>query len=129
MKKYDNFCAAFQNLQDIYNYQEPYNNVVITGLVGLYEICFEQAWKMMKAILEVHGYEGAATGSPRWIIKTAYQASMITDEMLWLSALQARNNVSHSYNQAVAYDIIRKTRENFYGMFGELKKNIEESWL
>ena len=48
MKKYDNFCAAFQNLQDIYNYQEPYNNVVITGLVGLYEICFEQAWKMMK---------------------------------------------------------------------------------
>ena len=129
MKKYDNFCAAFQNLQDIYNYQEPYNNVVITGLVGLYEICFEQAWKMMKAILEVHGYEGAATGSPRWIIKTAYQESMITDELLWLSALQARNNVSNSYHQAVAYDIIRKTREDFYGMFGELKKNIEESWL
>ena len=68
MKKYENFCAAFRNLQDIYTYQEPYNNVVITGLVGLYEICFEQAWKMMKAILEIHGYEGAATGSPRWII-------------------------------------------------------------
>lgn len=33
-------------------YDEPYSNVVMTGLVGLYEICFEQAWKMMKEKLE-----------------------------------------------------------------------------
>ena len=39
MKKYDNFCAALTNLQDIYNYEEPYSNVVLTGLVALYEIC------------------------------------------------------------------------------------------
>lgn len=129
MKKYENFCAALKNLQDIYGYQEPYNNVVLTGLVGLYEICFEQAWKMMKAVLEVHGFEGAATGSPRWIIKTAYQASMITDEAIWLAALQARNNVSHSYNQAVALDIVRQTKGNFYDMFCRLKDQIETNWM
>ena len=129
MKKYENFCVALTNLRAVFDYEKPYNNVVLTGMVALYEICFEQAWKMMKAILEIHGYEGASTGSPRWIIKTAYQASMIADETLWLAALQARNNVSHSYNRAVAYDIIRQTKEDFYDMFGELKKNIEESWL
>lgn len=58
MKKYENFCAALENLKDIYAYQEPYSNVVMTGLVGLYKICFEQAWKMMKDVLEQHGYEG-----------------------------------------------------------------------
>ena len=56
MRKYENFCNALSNMKDIYNYEEPYDNVVITGLVGLYEICFEQSWKMMKEILEIHGY-------------------------------------------------------------------------
>ena len=51
MRKYENFCNSLSNMKDIYNYEEPYDNVVITGLVGLYEICFEQSWKMMKEIL------------------------------------------------------------------------------
>ena len=33
---------TLNNLKDIYNYEEPYENVVLTGLVALYEICFEQ---------------------------------------------------------------------------------------
>lgn len=129
MKKYENFCFALQNLKDIYRYQEPYDNVIITGLVGLYEICFEQSWKMMKDILETHGYTGAATGSPKLIIKTAYQASMLRNEELWLAALKARNNVAHSYNQAVALDIINQTKEHFYELFCELKKTVEENWI
>lgn len=48
MKKYENFCLALKNLKDIYEYEEPYNNVTLTGLVSLYGICFEQSWKMMK---------------------------------------------------------------------------------
>ncbi len=129
MKKYDNFCAAMANFQDIYLYEEPYDNVIMTGLVGLYEICFEQAWKMMKEILEIHGYEGSATGSPKYIIKTAYQASMIRDEDAWLSALSARNNASHSYNRLVALDIIRQSKSRFYQLFLELKSEVEKNWL
>lgn len=99
MKKFENFQAALRNLKDIYSYQEPYGNVVITGMVGLYEICFEQSWKAMKEILETHGYAEGATGSPRMILKTAYKAGMITDEELWISALVSRNNVAHAYNE------------------------------
>ena len=51
MKKFDKLQAAIHNLKDIYSYQEPYGNVEMTGMVGLYEICFEQAWKAMKEIL------------------------------------------------------------------------------
>lgn len=40
MKKYENFCNALTNLNDIYKYNEPYDNVVLTGPVALYEICF-----------------------------------------------------------------------------------------
>lgn len=113
MKKYENFCASLRNMKEIYNYMEPYDNVVLTGLVGLYEICFEQSWKMMKEILELHGYEEGATGSPKIILKTAYKAGMIKDEELWLQGLQARNNVTHSYNQNIALGIVKMQKKNF----------------
>lgn len=129
MKKYDNFCSALANMKEIYDYEPPYTNVILTGLVGLYEICFEQSWKMMKEILEVHGYEEGATGSPKTILKTAYKAGMIKDEALWLSALQERNNVTHSYNQMIALGIVDAAKTRFYDMFCELKAEITENWL
>lgn len=129
MKKYENFKAALSNLKDIYAYQEPYGNVEIAGMVGLYEICFEQSWKAMKEILEANGYSEGATGSPRTILKTAYKAGMIYDEELWLDALVSRNNVTHAYNQAIAMDIIKQTKEKYYDMFVELEHTIDENWL
>ena len=110
MKKFDNFKAALANLKDVFSYNEPYGNVEIAGMVGLYEICFEQSWKAMKEILENYGYAEGATGSPRGILKTAYKAGMISDEGMWLDALVSRNNVTHAYNQAIAMDIIHHTK-------------------
>ena len=129
MKKYENFCSSLGSMKDIYNYEEPYDNVVLTGLVGLYEITFEQSWKMMKEILQNHGYEEGATGSPKIILKTAYKAGMIKDEELWLRALQARNNVTHSYNQKIALGIVSEAKNEFYKMFVELKEEVENGWL
>lgn len=129
MKKYENFCAALENMKEIYKYNPPYDNVVLTGLVGLYEICFEQSWKMMKEILERHGFEEGATGSPKIILKTAYKANMIQDEKLWISALQERNNVANSYNKSIALDIVTKAKNEFYEMFCGLKREVETRWL
>lgn len=129
MKKYENFSSALLNMKEIYSYEEPYDNVVLTGLVGLFEICFEQAWKMMKEILSDHGYGESATDSPKLILKTAYAAGMIRNEELWLAALQARNNVDHAYNEAVALDIVKAAKSEFYDLFCELKAEIERGWL
>lgn len=128
MKKYENFCNALNNLKDIYGYEEPYDNVILTGLVALYGICFEQAWKMMKEKLTESGYRESATGSPKSILKTAYKAGMIKDEEAWIEALQSRNNVAHAYNQEVALDIIKQTKNIYYEMFESLKTEIEKNW-
>ena len=129
MKKFENFCAALNNLKEIYTYEEPYNTVVLTGLVGLYEICFEQSWKAVKEILFLNGFAESQTGSPRQILKSAYQSGMIHDESLWLEALNSRNNVAHAYNQAIALDIIRSTKDKYYQMFYELHDEINKNWL
>ena len=129
MKKYENFCRSYQNLAEAIVMEPPYNTVTLTGLVGLFEIAFEQSWKMMKEILEYHGYSGSSTGSPRTILKTAYQAGMIHDETVWLKALAARNNVTHSYNKEIAMSIIMESKQYYVKMFADLKETVEKDWL
>lgn len=128
MDKYEQFCLALQNLKDIYDYEEPYTNVILTGLVVLFEICYEKAWKAVKEKLLENGAGEGKTGSPKLILKTAYQMGMIQDEDVWLRALQARNNVAHAYNQAVALEIIKETKAEYYDMFCDLKSEIEKNW-
>ena len=86
-------------------------------------------FKMMKEILEIHGFAEGATDSPKMILKTAYKAGMIKDEELWLSALQERNNVTHSYNRKIAMGIITQAKQKFYKMFCELKEEIDRNWI
>lgn len=129
MKKYENFCRAFHNLKESEKVQPPFDTITLTGLVGLFEITFEQAWKMIKEVLEYHGYEQSNTGSPRSIVKTAYSAGMIDDEETWLMALSARNHVSHSYNEEIALSIVEETRKLYIDMFERLKNTVENRWL
>lgn len=129
MKKYENFVAAFENLKDIYDYSEPYGNVELTGLVGLFEVCFEQSWKAMKEILEANGFSEERTGSPKQILKTAYSAGMIEDEDMWLDAIVSRNNVAHAYNKDIALEIVRNTKDRYFKLFETLVVNLKEDWL
>ena len=126
MKKVDNFLKAFSNLYDIFDYKEPYTNVEITGLVGLYEICFEQSWKAMKEYLLNQGYPEDRSGSPKQILKTAYESGLIENEQGWLDALADRNNVAHAYNEEIALSIIDNTRNKHYQLFEELKVKFSE---
>lgn len=126
---FENFCKSFRNLNDIFDYEEPYGNVEMMGIIWLFKLCFEQAWKAMKEILEAAGYSESQTGSPRQILKTAFAAGLITEEELWLEALASRNNASHAYNQNVALQIIEKTKNVYYPMFAEFRQIAEASWM
>ena len=127
MKKLENFIRALANLEQINAYNEPYSTVELIGMVELYEICFEQAWKAIKELLESRGYAEGKIGSPKLILKTAYSAGVIEDEELWLSALQARNNVADAYNRAMALDIINSAKARYLPMFRLLKQTIEDN--
>lgn len=129
MQKYKNFCKALKNLEEIRRYTEPYGTVELTGMVALYEICFEQAWKAVKEALEVSGRAEGKTGSPKLILKTAYSVGMINDEALWLSALESRNNAAHAYNEAAALNIVSDTKAKYIDMFKTLKAEIEQNWM
>ena len=129
MRKYENFCKALSNLHEGLKLNEPYSVVEQTGIVGLFEICFEQSWKLMKAVLEEHGRFEDKIGSPRAIIKIAYQCNMIKDGEKWLELLESRNILAHTYSDAEAIEIIRKLKTDYFGLFEELRDEIDDRWI
>ncbi len=46
-----------------------------------------------------------------------------------MAALISRNNVAHAYNEAIAMDIIRQTKDKYYEMFVQLEQTIEKDWM
>lgn len=129
MRKYENFCKALSSLHEGLKLNEPYSVVEQTGIVGLFEICFEQSWKLMKAVLEDHGRFEDQIGSPRAIIKIAYQCNMIKDGEKWLELLESRNILAHTYSDAEAVEIIRKLKNDYFGLFEELRDEIDDRWI
>lgn len=128
MRKYENFCKALSNLKEVETKSPPYDTITTAGMVALFEICFEQSWKAIKEILELHGIGEKKIGSPKMIIKQAFEAGIINDETLWLEALTARNNVAHSYNEEIALEIIKTSQEKFIAMFETLREEIDKNW-
>lgn len=129
MRKYDNFCRALANLREGAALEAPYTIVEQTGIVGLFEICFEQAWKLMKAVLEEHGRFEEKIGSPRAIIKTAYQCGMIDDSDGWLELLGSRNLLAHTYSSDQALSVIEKIKSDYLALFEALKAELDAKWL
>lgn len=130
MRKYENFCRALANLKEGATAQAPYTILEQTGLAALFTICFEQSWKLMKEILEYHGRYDERFGSPRAIIKLAYQCGMITNCDSWLELLEARNILSHTYSEEQALIVIHRLKTEFIPIFDELKAEIDrKDWL
>lgn len=129
MKKYDNFCKALANLNEGAELEEPYTVVEQTGIAALFGICFEQAWKLMKEVMEEHGRFEEKIGSPRAIIKVAYQCGMLHNCEGWLELLESRNLLAHTYNEEQALYVIKKVKSDYLALFAELRTELEEKWL
>ena len=129
MKKYDNFSKALKNLKECLKVEEPYSVVEQTGIVGLFQICFEQSWKLMKEVLENHGRFAVRTGSLREIIKIAYQCDMIKNQKAWLEILESRNILAHTYSDEQSLNVIKSIKSDYISVFEELKNELDKRWI
>jgi nucleotidyltransferase substrate binding protein (TIGR01987 family) len=129
VKKYENFCRALANLEEGVKLQEPYTIVEQTGIIRLFEICFQQSWKVIKAVLEEHGRTENRIGSPRAILKLAYQCGMISDSDGWLKLLEARNVLAHTYSDEQSLAVISDLKLEYIELFRKLKAELDENWM
>lgn len=73
--------------------QDLSNDFILSGISRIFAIQFVLAWKVLKELLAYEGVEATRTGSPREIIKQAYQYYPCIQEDVWLDMLSQRNNM------------------------------------
>jgi nucleotidyltransferase substrate binding protein (TIGR01987 family) len=89
------------------------------GLIKAFEFTHELAWNVMKDYFEYQG-KTSIMGS-RDAAREAFQKGMVVDGEGWMDMIQSRNLTSHTYNQNVADEIVKKIMECYCTLFLDLE--------
>lgn len=127
MKKYENYKNNLQVLEKA-DHEDLSNDFIVSGIIDKFMLQFELAWKLMKELLMFEGSRNAATGSPRQIIKTAYQYYSFIDPDVWLQMLAERNRTAHMYDEQAAVQLTEKIIHTYIPVFQQFRKDLEKRY-
>lgn len=123
MKKIDNFISNLEILQKAEN-EDLKNEFIISGIIDKFFIQFELSWKVLKELLRYEGKSAANSGSPREILKAAYEVYDFIDEDVWLDMLKARSDMTHIYDGDAAKRLVNDILYRYIPEFVKLRENI-----
>ncbi|KJS81345.1 MAG: nucleotidyltransferase [Peptococcaceae bacterium BICA1-8] len=121
-QRFSNFKKATMQLTEFIEKVEL-NKLEVQGLIQCFEYTFELAWKTLKDYLEEEGF---SVKSPRETIQIAFQTQFITDGHAWIDALEKRNLMAHTYDEARAKEAEILIREKYYQIIHELCFKLEK---
>ena len=93
--RFESFERAFSLLTEVLDKDEP-NLFERAGLIQMFEITFELAWKTLNDRLEHDGINVVV--APRQVLREAFRAGLIDDGQTWIDMLEDRNKMSHRYD-------------------------------
>ena len=123
MKKLDHYRANLEVLSTA-GQQDLENEFVIGGIIDKFMIQFELGWKVLKELLQYEGRSEARSGSPREILKVAFQVYDFVDEDVWIAMLRARNNMSHIYDGNAARRLAQTIIDAYIPAFQRMEREI-----
>ena len=123
MKKLDHYRANLEVLSTA-GQQDLENEFVIGGIIDKFMIQFELGWKVLKELLQYEGRSEARSGSPREILKVAFQVYDFVDEDVWIAMLRDRNNMSHIYDGNAARRFAQTIIDAYIPAFQRMEREI-----
>ncbi|PST47672.1 nucleotidyltransferase [Bifidobacterium callitrichos] len=127
MKKYENYASALRSLRKAPQ-QDLSNEFVQSGVIDKFELQFELGWKLFKVLLAYEGDPVAASGSPRDVLKTAFQYYDFMDEGLWLRMLRARNDSAHIYDADKALRLVDDIIRDYIPEFERVESGLTQRY-
>ncbi len=79
------------------------SDLLRAGCIQFFEFSFELAWKTIQAFVSDAGLQDAV--SPKSCLRHAFKLGWIDDEAVWLSMLESRNRMAHTYDAERALEI------------------------
>ncbi|HJB01816.1 MAG TPA: nucleotidyltransferase substrate binding protein [Candidatus Mediterraneibacter merdavium] len=106
-KRFESFHNSLDSLAEAKD-RDMSDSFVLSGTSAKFSITFDLAWKTMKDILiQRYAMTGFVTGSPREVLRTAYKAELISDD-IWMEMLRVRNQLAHDYDGNIVKEYCQK---------------------
>lgn len=101
------------------------NELERDGMIQRFEYTFELMWKVLKDLLF---YEGFDVKSPREVLRQAFVSEYLNedDTETALDALNKRNLLSHTYEEAIAIEAIMQIKNNYVPMLKQFCNTLKE---
>lgn len=121
--KIEQLRNALSRLEEaIAEYRQTGSTAVRDGAIQRFEFCAELAWKAAQDYMQAQGY--LDVHSPKAVMRKAYAEHLITDEAGWLALLDARNQTSHLYDDAVADAVYQAIGNTYLPLLRELSEKL-----
>ncbi|MEY4506622.1 MAG: hypothetical protein RL297_1200 [Pseudomonadota bacterium] len=120
-QRFNNYNRALQTLTDAValGEQREYTELEKQGVIQGFEFVHELAWNVLKDFLEFEGIQGIV-GS-RGTVREAFKRGLIVNGELWMDMIAKRNLTSHTYNQALAQELVSVIVGAYHAAFVELQ--------
>ena len=112
IENYKNACSQLSTAVSAYS-AAPEDALYRDGLIQRFEFTFELAWKSLKEYMEDQGADMNGITFSKQVFKAAYANRLIHDEAVWLSMLDARNLMSHIYDEETAVNVAQRICTEF----------------
>jgi len=114
---------AVKRLQEVIRHKK--SDIVRDATIQRFEFTFELLWKTLKLTLED---KGILVGTPKDAFLEAFRLGWIRDEAIFLKMLEARNKMSHIYDEKEARSIYKEISQRFLKPIQRLLAEIEEKY-
>jgi nucleotidyltransferase substrate binding protein (TIGR01987 family) len=98
--------------------------IIREGFIQRFEVAFDLAWKTLRDFLVFEGI--AVQPTPRAVIKEAFSADMLSNGQTFIEMLDARNLMSHTYDEETFNTVFLQIQQNFYPALEALRVFLEE---
>lgn len=119
-QRFENFEKSYQLLEK-YSHQDIMTDLEKAGMIQLFEMTFELAWKVIKDYLEAQGF---SIKSPREAIKQGFQIELLDNGHIWMDALENRNLTTHTYDESLTNKILIKIIEEYLPQIEKLYEKL-----
>lgn len=126
MQRFNHFTKALSQLQDAVGLAQkrPLSKLEEQGLIQAFEFTHELAWNTLKDFLEERGVQNLY-GS-RDATREAFKTGLIENGEAWMNMIQSRNLTSHTYEEAIATEIVSAIRATYFVEFETLRIKLDK---
>lgn len=128
----EKFYRRFQSFIDSLNAlkeareRDLSDSFVLSGTGAKFSITLDLAWKVMKDIIvQYHMMSDFPTGSPREVLRKAFEVGLIEDDV-WMEMLKVRNEISYDYDGKILKTYCERIVGIYIDKFMEFRSSVEK---